>query len=614
MPGLEADVVLRIAANAGAVLALGLAFIDPPGRLCRLAGAGLALLAAASLLGFVGLEASELRPDARAAALGDLLTTTWNGRIAALRVVVLIVAAGLLAAGRRSLALCAILACQALASIGGHAASAEPQFLSFIMHGMHAAAASLWAGSAAILFLASSDRDAIARFSARAPFLVLIVVAGGLGAGALQAGSVPALIGTTYGQLLLLKAVLLAGALAAAAWLRWRYLATAGSSPRLALAVETLALASILAAAGALSQTPPGRHAEIAWPFAFRFAPEVALTTPDALRDALAWTGFAIAGAALSLLLAVNAKRREAAIALICAGACGALGFAASTVPATPATYRFSPVSFEATSVARGTALFRAHCVECHGETGHGDGPILRGLDITQADLTQAHTKDHTMGDLFWQIGHGSRNELMPGFADKIDEEGRWDLVNYVRALAQGHAATALRDDIEPGKPWLASIDFGYVDEGGRYRSLWETEGKATLLVIARDPEARPRLTRLAAAAAEFRAAGLRPIAVLPEDSGLRPEDAPGFDTVTTGTEPIVAAWTHYRRTAANPDEDDAEPYVSEVEFLIDRFGYVRARWRSDEGWFFAPSLLVERAGALAGEPQLLPPPAEHIH
>ncbi len=58
-------------------------------------------------------------------------------------------------------------------------------------------------------------------------------------------------------------------------------------------------------------------------------------------------------------------------------------------------------------SIDRGRALFVSHCAVCHGTEGRGDGSAAGGLLQRPADLTAAHTADHTPGDLFWWITHG---------------------------------------------------------------------------------------------------------------------------------------------------------------------------------------------------------------
>src|SRR5205823_3330825 len=83
--------------------------------------------------------------------------------------------------------------------------------------------------------------------------------------GHLQIGSMAALFGSTYGHMLLVKTcVFLPIALGSAAWLRLRYLpALTHRSPRAALAVEALAGIGMLSIATLMSQSVPGRSADI---------------------------------------------------------------------------------------------------------------------------------------------------------------------------------------------------------------------------------------------------------------------------------------------------------------------------------------------------------------
>ena len=51
------------------------------------------------------------------------------------------------------------------------------------------------------------------------------------------------------------------------------------------------------------------------------------------------------------------------------------------------------------------------------------------------------------------------------------------------------------------------------------------------------------------------------------------------------------------------------------MEILVDRFGYVRGRWRPDEGEGWDNLALLEaQLAALAREPQVKPPPDDHVH
>jgi hypothetical protein len=85
--------------------------------------------------------------------------------------------------------------------------------------------------------------------------------------------------------------------------------------------------------------------------------------------------------------------------------------------------------------------LYTNLCASCHGDGGMGDGPAGASLDPVPAQV--AHTSQ-MLGDdlLFWRISEGGLQEpfgsAMPAWKDSLDEQDRWDLVNYMRALGQG--------------------------------------------------------------------------------------------------------------------------------------------------------------------------------
>ena len=70
-----------------------------------------------------------------------------------------------------------------------------------------------------------------------------------------------------------------------------------------------------------------------------------------------------------------------------------------------------------------------------------GDGPAGTGLDPAPAPVART---SQMMGDsyLFWRISEGGSmepfNSAMPAWKNALDEQARWDLINYVRALGSG--------------------------------------------------------------------------------------------------------------------------------------------------------------------------------
>ena len=51
------------------------------------------------------------------------------------------------------------------------------------------------------------------------------------------------------------------------------------------------------------------------------------------------------------------------------------------------------------------------------------------------SDLTAAHVYAHADGAVFWFIGHGM-GDTLPGFGDAIDDQARWNLIDFIHANA----------------------------------------------------------------------------------------------------------------------------------------------------------------------------------
>ena len=95
---------------------------------------------------------------------------------------------------------------------------------------------------------------------------------------------------------------------------------------------------------------------------------------------------------------------------------------------------RKNPVPSSRESVARGAALFRIYCTPCHGPTGKGDGLVTPRF-IPSPDLSGPQIQGRADGHLAYYIGYGGA--VMPAYGEAISVSERWDLVNYLRTLAQ---------------------------------------------------------------------------------------------------------------------------------------------------------------------------------
>jgi len=237
----------------------------------------------------------------------------------------------------------------------GHAAATAGWLGTFhrAADGLHLIAASAWLGGllplALLLTAARREeislalaREATLRFSTLGLISVGVLIATGSVNGWILTSSVPALIGTDYGRLLLAKVALFLAMVAIAAINRLRLtprLALTVSSPRCGEALlhernangapaaartalralarnsvmeATLGLA-ILVIVGALGTTPPGLHVlQPTWPFAVRYS-DAAFGDAE-LRGRLALAMWAIGGGLLcgALLTLIGAKARRA--------------------------------------------------------------------------------------------------------------------------------------------------------------------------------------------------------------------------------------------------------------------------------------------------------------
>ncbi|MCA9928987.1 MAG: c-type cytochrome [Anaerolineales bacterium] len=100
-----------------------------------------------------------------------------------------------------------------------------------------------------------------------------------------------------------------------------------------------------------------------------------------------------------------------------------------------------NPITADEASIERGGEIYSTHCATCHGDGGMGDGPGGETLDPVPAAI--AHTSQ-MLGDdyLFWRVSESGTmapfNSGMIAWKGILDEQARWDVINYVQALGSG--------------------------------------------------------------------------------------------------------------------------------------------------------------------------------
>lgn len=118
------------------------------------------------------------------------------------------------------------------------------------------------------------------------------------------------------------------------------------------------------------------------------------------------------------------------------------LPVAARSIPVDGAAYvpgmgaPSNPIPADDGSILNGSQLYSINCVQCHGETGKGDGVIGAALVNPPADLTSARVVGLSDGAIFVTISAGVPGR-MPNLNENLNVRQRWDVVNYIRAVIQ---------------------------------------------------------------------------------------------------------------------------------------------------------------------------------
>jgi len=494
---------------------------------------------------------------------------------------------------------------------------------------LHMLAAGVWLGALVPLALllaearragdrrwATIARAATVRFSAVAVASVATLLASGIVNTWFLAGSVPALVGTDYGRLLLLKIGLFVAMLLVAAvnmlrlsprlidWASTRLPRTIAQLRRNALVESGIGL-GVLAIVGVLGILVPGSHTEPRWPF-----PVVAdlAALPAESRVLLAVVAAILCICAVAAVASAAAGRyRRAAVAAGGFAFCLAIGWLPlrSTIERAYPTSFYAPTElYAADSVVRGAALYAANCAVCHGATGHGNGPAAAGLPVRPADLTEPHLFAHRPGDLFWWVGHGRANGVMPGFAGVMKASERWDVINFVLSQAAGDLARQVGPKVTAAAAYPVP-DFAFESAGVQDTLRRELQKGPVLLVLFAAAAPHARLQQLTAAQPRLAGAGLHVIVVSLAGPQKAPEGGAPTPVMVDVSADVIKALEMFQTAA-----DAGETYL-----MLDRGGNVRARWTAAEaGGLPDTATLVADAAWAARFAVAAPSHAGHAH
>jgi cytochrome c oxidase cbb3-type subunit III len=102
-----------------------------------------------------------------------------------------------------------------------------------------------------------------------------------------------------------------------------------------------------------------------------------------------------------------------------------------------------NPLASDREAAETGRWMFRIFCAPCHGI--HAEGG--RGPDLTLGTYS-AGDRDV---DLFRVISRGVPGSEMPGYAGRVEDDGIWRLVSYIRSVAR-HETGNVPGDVAAGE------------------------------------------------------------------------------------------------------------------------------------------------------------------
>lgn len=604
---------LRFLESAFSALAVGLLLLprltEEDGARFKPAVAILALLRA--ILGFVLIVAvaRSIIPAQRPIDLPTLVEFTFGTVIGKAWIVTQILALIFAAAAAARVVLKSFwlerltlglgLAVIAVVSVTGHAVDDSLPLYTQLSFPVHTVAGLTWLGGLLGLvwwmFTARGKPPEVARrlserWSRVAKIAMLVVLASGLVLAWENVASFPNLLATPYGRLLTLKLALLCAALLLALSLA-RYLARE-SGPGFDVAwygkigaVEGGFGLALLFIAGWIAVITPASHEnDLYWPLPFRVSYKATWglkVVPWA--DPTWWWGVA----AVALALAAGAvwwtprlrqwRRLAAPGAGVAAFVCLIVSL---SVQAYPDTYNDPSVPYTAESIQRGQVAFLENCTGCHGVTGDGKGPMAKDLKVPPANLTAPHVGTHTLGDIFHWLTFGGQSGVMPSFSEQLAPDDRWDVINFLSVLSNTNQSRFLgpKGVIQ----WLVAPDFALTDPKEELTSLEKLRGTPTLISFARckadEAGAAERAASLKLASETAKAAGARHVTIYRDDC---PADPDALAAAHPGA--VETTYAVLNRYLDEPISSE----IPEGHFLVDRSGYIRARFKhfaADDG------------------------------
>jgi hypothetical protein len=204
----------------------------------------------------------------------------------------------------------------------------------------------------------------------------------------------------------------------------------------------------------------------------------------------------------------------------------------------------------------------------------------------------------------------------MPAFTPQFSDAEIWDLVQFLRAQSDAAAAATMLDNrVQPWRAAIVAPDFAFESAGRQQDSLRQAQGNpVTLLVFYSLPQSLPYLRALAAETGTFGEISARIIAVPMSGTETSDDTKPSSQGgLIYATAPADAVTTYAMFARKENDLGNVAPL--QADYLIDRQGYIRARWIGvAESPANRIAEIFDQAELLHRERQRAPVPAGHMH
>ncbi len=84
--------------------------------------------------------------------------------------------------------------------------------------------------------------------------------------------------------------------------------------------------------------------------------------------------------------------------------------------------------------IRTGAALYRDHCLQCHGAPGEPPRPFALGLTPTPVNLAET-AKNWRAREVYWAVRHGIKMTAMPAWEYRLRDDELWAVVAFVMQL-----------------------------------------------------------------------------------------------------------------------------------------------------------------------------------